>query len=322
MGVKLQFSKWWLVPAAIAVLWVYNAQTSKPVSSLAATSDEARPVYAGPNVNTYAVLGTLPAHTSIVLTGRSGDTWVTFDFGGQQGWIQDFFLSIDGRPARLPEVEVRRPQPTSLAPISDEEGIRLFLRALILDPRYDESVNVLHKYLDSLAIDLTSSIVTYTVLVDVPTADDFAALGAELALATALLSNAGQPDDWMLTRIELYSPGPQGSYAALFIAGHSDIVAIATGSNSPYDLMQTDVSYGTPAPSGAGGSSSCPNGCMAPLSGCDIKGNISFDTGEKIYHVPGDEYYAETVISPDYGERWFCTGAEAETNGWRRTQAR
>jgi hypothetical protein len=27
------------------------------------------------------------------------------------------------------------------------------------------------------------------------------------------------------------------------------------------------------------------------LVGCDIKGHISFNTGEKIYHVPGQEYY-------------------------------
>ncbi|MBX9462815.1 MAG: hypothetical protein KL840_07550 [Aquamicrobium sp.] len=42
---------------------------------------------------------------------------------------------------------------------------------------------------------------------------------------------------------------------------------------------------------------------MAPGSGCNIKGNISIDTRERIYHVPGQTYYDETVISPRYGER-------------------
>jgi hypothetical protein len=55
-------------------------------------------------------------------------------------------------------------------------------------------------------------------------------------------------------------------------------------------------------------------------STCNIKGNISYNTGEKIYHVPGDPTYDATVINPNYGERWFCSEAEAEAQaaGWRR----
>ena len=64
----------------------------------------------------------------------------------------------------------------------------------------------------------------------------------------------------------------------------------------------------------------CPQGCINPPSGCEIKGNISFDTKEKIYHIPSDRFYDQTVINPAYGERWFCTPQEAEANGWRRTQ--
>jgi hypothetical protein len=55
-------------------------------------------------------------------------------------------------------------------------------------------------------------------------------------------------------------------------------------------------------------------------SSCDIKGNISINSGEKIYHVPGQEHYDETVISPQYGERWFCSEAEARAAGWRRAK--
>jgi hypothetical protein len=50
-----------------------------------------------------------------------------------------------------------------------------------------------------------------------------------------------------------------------------------------------------------------------------IKGNVSFTTGERIYHVPGGDYYAATVISAAYGERWFCTEADARASGWRRS---
>jgi len=62
----------------------------------------------------------------------------------------------------------------------------------------------------------------------------------------------------------------------------------------------------------------CPRGCWGSKLGCYIKGNISIDSGEKIYHMPGQEYYDQTKISPEYGERWFCTEAEAIMNGWRK----
>lgn len=51
---------------------------------------------------------------------------------------------------------------------------------------------------------------------------------------------------------------------------------------------------------------------------CRIKGNISISTGNKLYHLPGMEDYESTRISPDKGERWFCTEAEATENGWRK----
>jgi hypothetical protein len=53
---------------------------------------------------------------------------------------------------------------------------------------------------------------------------------------------------------------------------------------------------------------------------CRIKGNISIDTGERIYHVPGQTYYNDTRINHSYGERWFCTEAEARAAGWRRSR--
>lgn len=56
----------------------------------------------------------------------------------------------------------------------------------------------------------------------------------------------------------------------------------------------------------------------AMVSNCAIKGNVSINSGERIYHVPGQDYYAGTVIRPEYGERWFCSEAEARQAGWRK----
>lgn len=66
--------------------------------------------------------------------------------------------------------------------------------------------------------------------------------------------------------------------------------------------------------------SGCPSGCNYHKTGCNIKGNISFESKEKIYHLPGMEFYDDTVINTDYGERWFCTEAEAIANGWRKAE--
>jgi len=57
-----------------------------------------------------------------------------------------------------------------------------------------------------------------------------------------------------------------------------------------------------------------------PLVGCNIKGNISYNTGERIYHVPGQQYYNETRISLWKGERWFCSEQEARKAGWRKSR--
>ncbi|MGR9221290.1 sunset domain-containing protein [Rhizobium leguminosarum] len=51
---------------------------------------------------------------------------------------------------------------------------------------------------------------------------------------------------------------------------------------------------------------------------CNIKGNVTIGSRERIYHMPGQEYYDETRISPRSGERWLCSEAEARAAGWRR----
>ena len=57
-----------------------------------------------------------------------------------------------------------------------------------------------------------------------------------------------------------------------------------------------------------------------PLVGCSVKGNISMTTGERIYHVPGQKYYAATSIDLFHGERWFCSEQAARAAGWRKSR--
>ena len=67
------------------------------------------------------------------------------------------------------------------------------------------------------------------------------------------------------------------------------------------------------APPKDSGSADAVSGCR----GTGIKGNISRNSGERIYHVPGSSSYDETRIDEADGERWFCTEDEARRAGWR-----
>ena len=51
---------------------------------------------------------------------------------------------------------------------------------------------------------------------------------------------------------------------------------------------------------------------------CLIKGNVSYETGDLIYHAPGTKSYHETNVASARGERWFCSETEAEAAGWRK----
>ena len=53
---------------------------------------------------------------------------------------------------------------------------------------------------------------------------------------------------------------------------------------------------------------------------CRIKGNVSIETGERIYHVPGQTYYDQTVVDGRYGEHWFCSEMQARMAGWRKSR--
>ena len=82
----------------------------------------------------------------------------------------------------------------------------------------------------------------------------------------------------------------------------------------------TAAATGVPPKQSSVAAQGCTGGCTAYPTWCEppIKGNVSFNSGERIYHLPGQEYYDETVINPDYGERWFCSEEEALDAGWRR----
>lgn len=66
-----------------------------------------------------------------------------------------------------------------------------------------------------------------------------------------------------------------------------------------------------------GGQSPSSLSLVGAAGGCVIKGNINA-RGDHIYHMPGQEHYDRTVITPSKGERWFCNEEDALAAGWRK----
>lgn len=115
-------------------------------------------------------------------------------------------------------------------------------------------------------------------------------------------------------------PGSDSSFLWVGLVGNSPhVLRINQLIGGSWDVSQTfrftPCRVAAPVPVG------CPvGGCMVyPSCPYIIKGNVSFNTGEKIYHVPGGNFYNATVISPSQGERWFCSEQEARSAGWRRS---
>ena len=76
---------------------------------------------------------------------------------------------------------------------------------------------------------------------------------------------------------------------------------------------------GAPATGSIGAVPQSLQSAPGPANGCKIKGNIN-GKGEKIYHLPGSQYYEKTQIDLPQGERWFCTEQQAKEAGWRSAQ--
>ena len=98
---------------------------------------------------------------------------------------------------------------------------------------------------------------------------------------------------------------------ALLLTGAASLAYVANGDDLP--TLPRVHSYGGDQSTGTVRRS-------VGSTTCNIKGNISMTSGERIYHVPGQTYYAETVVNRFKGERWFCSESEARAAGWRKAK--
>lgn len=63
------------------------------------------------------------------------------------------------------------------------------------------------------------------------------------------------------------------------------------------------------------------NPATPPDPKCPIKGNIDTATYEKFYHLPTCSKYGETILNTAFGERWFCSEAEAKKAGFVKSKS-
>lgn len=54
------------------------------------------------------------------------------------------------------------------------------------------------------------------------------------------------------------------------------------------------------------------------VGACKIKANVN-SKGQRIYHMPGDQFYDAVKIRPEQGDQCFDTGIKAEAAGFRRS---
>ena len=108
--------------------------------------------------------------------------------------------------------------------------------------------------------------------------------------------------------------GNPGRYADRTRAAAEEAMLAGVGLWSACEIGERPTVVPTQAV-GAG----CPQGCVSqPDPSCSIKGNVNTRRDTKIYHVEGESSsYARVNMREGEGDRWFCTRAEAEANGFR-----
>jgi micrococcal nuclease len=270
---------------------------------------------AAPAVPTAPGSGTVPGDTGLVLDGRvtevvDGDTaWVRLDSGP----IEVRFYGVDAPEARAPfgreakqslerRIAGRR---VEVVPVEQDQYERMVAVVLADGESVNEAI---------LADGLGWAYRNY--LGQVPGDERYCEL--EAAARAARRGLWSQPPErwvppWIYRRRAKAPPGaqvPSRDYSAETAADCAAAVRPTPTAGAASAATQTP-----PAPPQSPSTATRPPQ-SAPSPRCDIKGNIN-DKGVRIYHVPGDEHYADTRIDAARGERWFCSEAEARAAGWR-----
>lgn len=116
--------------------------------------------------------------------------------------------------------------------------------------------------------------------------------------------------------------GTSGGAGVLALQPDGNLVVYA-GGRAVWSIRTGYIGAPSAPPSNSGNPGTPPAGprpgSPTHIPGCDVKGNVA-DDGERIYHVPGGQFYDVTVIGNRPGEYWFCSPSDAQAAGWRASK--
>jgi hypothetical protein len=86
------------------------ACTPVPSTSVKASIPYEIAIFSGPDI-TSAIIGHLSPDMDVLITGKHGEEWVCFEFGGGVAWLQRFAVDLEGDFRQLPDLTAA-PLPT------------------------------------------------------------------------------------------------------------------------------------------------------------------------------------------------------------------
>lgn len=152
-------------------------------------------------------------------------------------------IASAGAIPRCDKIPTERPL---AAPVNIEKErefeIVAFLNGLIIDPRYDPSKQVLAKFINNIEVDIKDDALHFHINLNPTNAEDAISLAAELIYAGALISHAGESDDWRLGIIDVNYPGNSESCGvSLYVNDEFDLARISQSQVDVYDVMESFV---------------------------------------------------------------------------------
>lgn len=105
-GEDLMFRKIWIYAvftiSLITILTSCQSSRSEILTGKVVSSNyQTLQVLGGPNVNDYEVIGTLSRGTKVTVIGKNGDYWYLIESNGKKGWLQSFYIDLNGSPRNL-----------------------------------------------------------------------------------------------------------------------------------------------------------------------------------------------------------------------------
>lgn len=160
------------------------------------------------------------------------------------------------------------PQNKGISDKEKEEKVTSFLILLASDTSNTSSPNLVEKYINNIRVSIKNNSLFFNVDPSPESGEEAVALAADLILAGTLISDAGKSGDWKLDAIDVFYPLESETCGLeLYVKNNNNIVQIAQGTVSVYDVMESYLCEGE--------DSSLPNSAENNLPFCKDISNLA-----------------------------------------------